>query len=192
LAAGSGCRSYTERGALLGGLGGAGVGALVGHAVGNTGAGAAIGAGVGALTGSAVGGALDDIEAKNRAEIASQLGRPVAQGAATMDEVVSMTQAGVDPRLIINYVNNSGMVQPVTAPDVIYLHQRGVSSEVIQAMQTPRVAAVTPVAVVTPEPPPLIVEEYYGRPYYFGPPQHFHYHHHRPGPRVGWGVSISN
>ena len=38
-----------------------------------------IGAGIGALTGSAIGGALDDIEARNRAEIAAQLGRPVAR-----------------------------------------------------------------------------------------------------------------
>ncbi|MEX2315782.1 MAG: glycine zipper domain-containing protein [Pirellulales bacterium] len=194
LAAAGGCRSYTERGALAGGLGGAGVGALVGHAVGNTGAGAAIGAGVGALTGGAIGGALDDIEAKNRAEIATQLGRPVTQGAATMDEVLAMSQAGVDPRLIANYVNNSGMAQPVTAPDVIYLHQRGVSTEVIQAMQTPRVAMATPVSVVTPAPGPVIVEEYYSRPYLIGPPHpfYYHHHHHRHAPRVGWGVSISN
>src|SRR6476659_9868303 len=107
LAIAGGCKSYTERGALLGGLGGAGVGALVGHAVGNTGAGAAIGAGVGALSGAAVGSAVDDVEAKNRAEIAAQIGRPVSQGAAMMDEVMAMTQAGVDPQLIINYVNNS-------------------------------------------------------------------------------------
>jgi hypothetical protein len=191
----AGCKSYTGNGSLLGGLGGAGVGALVGHATGNTGAGAAIGAGVGALTGSVVGSALDDIEAKNRAEIAAQIGRPVAQGAATMDEVIAMTQAGVQPQLIINYVNNSGVAQPVTAPDVIYLHQRGVATEVIQAMQSPRVAQapVTPVTVVQPAPAPIIVEEYYPGPYFIGRPRHFHHFHHRQrGPRVGWGVSFSN
>ncbi len=190
------CKSpyYADKGALLGGLGGAGVGALIGHATGHTGAGAAIGAGVGALTGGAVGGALDDIEAKNRAEIAAQMGRPVSQGAATMDEVIAMTDAGVDSQLIINYVNSSGTAQPVTAPDVIYLHQRGVTTDVIQAMQTPRVAAVsaaTPVTVVAPEPPPVIVEEYYGHPYFIGPPRPY-YRRRGPGPRTGWGFSISN
>jgi hypothetical protein len=192
LAGSTGCQSpyYADRGALAGGLTGAGVGALVGNATGNTGAGAAIGAGVGALTGGAIGGALDDIEARNRAEIAAQLGRPVAHGAATADEVVAMSRAGVDPRLIANYVSNSGMVRPVSAQDVIYLHQQGVATDVIQAMQSPRVAQA-PAAVVAPGPGPVIVEEHhYGGPY-FGPPRHYYYSH-RPGPRVGWGVSISN
>jgi hypothetical protein len=189
----SGCRSpyYADRGALTGGLAGAGVGALVGNAVGETAGGAAIGAGIGALTGNAIGGALDDVEARNRAEIAAQMGRQVAQGQATVGEVVSMSWAGVDPRLITNYVNNSGMAQPVNAQDVIYLTQQGVSPDVIQAMQTPRIAqGPPPASFIGPPPGPVIIEEYhYGRPYC--PPPHFHYYHHRPRPRVGWGVTFS-
>jgi Glycine zipper len=188
-----GCRSpyYADQGALAGGLTGAGVGALVGNAVGETAGGAAIGAGIGALTGGAIGGALDDIEARNRAAIATQLGRPVAQGQATVGEVVAMSRAGVDPRLIVNYVDNSGVAQPVTAQDVIYLTQQGVSPDVIQAMQTPRVAQA-PLHVVPPPSGPVIIEEYhYGRPYYC-PPPHYHFHHgHHHGPRVGWGISFS-
>jgi hypothetical protein len=186
----NGCRSpyYADRGALTGGLAGAGVGALIGNAVGETAGGAAIGAGIGALTGNAIGGALDDIEARNRAEIAAQLGRPVAQGQATVEEVVAMTRAGVDPRLITNYVSNSGMVQPVAAQDVIYLTQQGVGPDVIQAMQTPRLAQAPPAAVVVPPPGPVIIEEY--RPYH--PAPHFYYHHHhRHRPRIGWGVTFS-
>ena len=119
------------------------------------------------------------------------MGRPVAQGQATVGEVVAMTRAGVDPRLITNYVNNSGMAQPVTAQDVIYLTQQGVSPDVIQAMQTPRVAQGA-ASVVVPPPGPVIIEEYhYGRPYC--PPPHYHYyhHHHHHHPRVGWGVTFS-
>lgn len=186
----TGCQSpyYADRGAATGGLAGAGVGALVGNAVGETAGGALVGAGVGALTGGAIGGALDDIRAENRAAIAAQMGRPVVQGAATIPEVVSMTQAGVDPRLIMNYVNTSGVAQPVGAQDVIYMSQQGVATDVIQAMQTPRVAQV-PVQVAPP-PQPVIVEEYhYGPPFYWGPRYHYYHHHH---PRVGWGVSISN
>jgi hypothetical protein len=201
LAALAGCQSpyYADRGALAGGLTGAGVGALIGDAVGETAGGAAIGAGIGTLTGGAIGGALDDIEARNRAEIAAQLGRPVAQGQATVGEVVAMSRAGVDPRLIVNYVSNSGMAQPVTAQDVIYLTQQGVSPDVIQAMQLPRPAiagapAQGPPAVIAPPPGPVIIEEYnYGPPYF--PPPHFHYFHHHHGhhhgPRIGWGISIS-
>jgi hypothetical protein len=187
-----GCRSpyYADRGALAGGLTGAGVGALVGNAVGETAGGAAIGAGIGALTGGAIGGAMDDIEARNRAQIAAQLGRPVAQGQATVGEVVSMTRSGVDPRLIVNYVNNSGVAQPLNAQDVIYLTQQGVSPDVIQAMQSPRLAQAR---VVAPPPGPVIVEEYhYGRPYYCPPPHHYYHHHHRHhhGPHFGWGISF--
>jgi hypothetical protein len=194
LAAATGCRSpyYQDRGTAAGALGGAGIGALVGSATGDAGAGALIGAGVGALTGNVVGGALDDIEARNRAEIAGRLGRPVAAGAATPSEVVAMSRAGVDPRLIVNYVNNSGVAQPVTAQDVIYLHQQGVSPDVIQAMQTPRVAQAPP-AVVVPPPGPVVVEEVvYGPPPYCAPPHFHYYHHHHHHPHVGWGVSFSN
>jgi hypothetical protein len=189
-----GCQSpyYADRGALAGGLTGAGVGALIGDAVGETAGGAAIGAGIGALTGGAIGGALDDIEARNRAEIAAQLGRPVVQGQATVGEVVAMTRAGVDPRLITNYVNNSGVSQPVGAQDVIYLTQQGVSPDVIQALQTPRVAQAPAYIAPAPPPGPVIIEEFYGPAYC--PPPHYHIYRHghrHHGPRIGWGVSFS-
>src|SRR6185295_7064862 len=97
LLAATGCQSpyHSDQGALFGGLTGAGLGAIVGNASGNPGAGAAIGAGVGALSGAAVGGALDDIEARNRAEIEARLGRQVAAGAVTIADVIAMTRAGV-------------------------------------------------------------------------------------------------
>jgi hypothetical protein len=160
--------------------------------VGETAGGAAIGAGIGALTGGAIGGALDDIEARNRAEIAAHLGRPVAQGQATVGEVVAMSRAGVDPRLIVNYVNNSGMAHAVTAQDVIYLTQQGVAPDVIQAMQAPPVPPASPV-VAAPTGPVIVEEYHYGPPFYRPPHFHyFHHHHrHRHGPRVGWGISFS-
>ncbi len=182
-----GCRSpyYADQGAAAGGLVGAGVGALVGNSVGDAAGGALVGAGVGALTGGAVGSALDDIAAQNRAQIAAQMGRPVAQGAATIPEVVAMTQAGVEPRLIINYIDTSGVAQPVSAQDVIYLHQQGVATDVIQTMQTPRVAE-RPLPVAPAQ--PVIIEEYHYGPPMYGPP---HYYHRRTCPRFGWGVSYS-
>jgi hypothetical protein len=160
--------------------------------LGETAGGAAIGAGIGALTGGAIGGALDDIEARNRAQIATQLGRPVAHGQATVGEVVAMSRAGVDQRLIVNYVNNSGVSQPIGAQDVIYLTQQGVPPEVIQAMQAPRMAQAPVPIVPPPAPAPVIIEEYnYGPPYYCSPPHYHFYHHRHPGPRIGWGVSFS-
>src|SRR5258708_33803328 len=74
----TGCNSpyHADRGALFGGLTGAGGGALAGHATGHTGGGAASGAGVGALHGAAAGPSLDDIEARNAAQCDT---RPQAQ-----------------------------------------------------------------------------------------------------------------
>jgi hypothetical protein len=173
-----GCRTgrYTGPGTLLGGLAGAGVGALIGHKTGDTAAGALIGTGVGAATGAVVGNTLDDIEARNRAQIATQLGRPVAQGAATTTEVLEMTRAGVDPQLIVNYVNSAGMIQPLTVQDVIYLHEQGVRTEVIQAMQSPRVAQLPPTSIAPPSQTVIIHEDPYWP--YCEPHYHFSFGHH--------------
>jgi hypothetical protein len=84
-----------------------------------------------------MGTSLDDIDARNRADITAQLGRPVAPGPATPAEVVAMTHAGVDPRFIVSYINRSTMMNPISAQEVIYLHDQGVNEQVIQAMLTP-------------------------------------------------------
>src|SRR4051812_10089740 len=162
ISAASGCQSssYTQRGTVLGGLGGAGIGALIGRATGHTTAGAAIGAGAGAVTGAAVGSGLDEIEARNRAEIAAQLGRDVDPGGATTVEVLEMTRAGVAPQLIINYVNSAGMMQPLTTQDVIYLRDQGVDANVVQAMLACRVVAMPPGYVrVVPQRQTVIIED---------------------------------
>ena len=190
-----GCNSpyYADRGALMGGLGGAGVGAIVGNAVGNTGAGAAIGAATGLLAGSAIGSGMDEIEARNRAEIEARLGRPVAVGAVTVPEVVAMSQAGVQEDVIISHLQANGSAAVLQSSDLIYLQQQGVSTRVIQAMQSPRpvVMQAAPGPVMVAAPPPVIVEEYHYGPYW-GPRYH-HYHHHRHHRRgTSWGVSVSN
>jgi hypothetical protein len=191
-----GCRSpyYADRGAGVGALGGAGVGALVGNAVGNTAGGALIGAGVGALGGAVVGSAIDEEQAQNRAELAAAMGRQVQSGAATIEEVVAMSQQGVDARLISNYVRTSGMVRPLTAADVIYLHNAGVQTDVIQTMQTPPAPQATGPMIAQGQ--PVIVEEHYYRDPWYGPDFGYCYggpHYRRcgpPGPRVSWGVSV--
>lgn len=189
-AASAGCRSpyYADRGAGVGALAGAGAGAIIGDATGgNAGSGALIGAGLGALTGATVGDAMDEMQARNRAEIAAQMGRQVQGGAASIEEVVAMTHSGVEPVLIQNYVRTSGMARPLTASDVIYLHNQGVATDVIQIMQSP--PAPTAVAAL---PPPVIVEEqYYGPPYCYGP--HFGYYrgfgHRRPHTSIGFSIT---
>lgn len=183
-----GCASpyHADRGALFGGLTGAGVGALVGNAVGNTGAGAAIGAGVGALSGAAVGGALDDMEARNRAEIEARLGRPMAAGSVTIDDVIAMSHAGVPEEVMVSHIRNHGVARPLQTADLIHLQSNRVPPRVIQTMQEPPVQAA-PVVVHQPAPPPVVVHEYYGPPYGYYHYHHRHHHHHRP--HVGLGFS---
>ncbi len=192
-----GCASpyRSDQGALLGGLGGAGLGALVGSATGNVGPGAAIGAGVGALSGAAVGGALDDIEASNRAEIAARLGRPAPTGSVTIADVVAMSHAGVPEQVIVTHIRSHGPAQPLQAGDLIALQQQGISPAVVQALQTstPQVATAGPpsVAVVEAYPPPPPV--YWGPPCgytYYGP--YYRYRPYRRRPGAYWGVSIGN
>jgi hypothetical protein len=190
LLASAGCASpyRSDQGALLGGLGGAGVGALVGDAVGNPLAGAAIGAGVGAVSGAVIGDSLDQIEAQNRAEIEARLGRQVAAGAVTVPDVVAMTEAGVDDELIVNHVRIHGAAQALQTGDIIYLKNNGVSARVIQAMQQPP-APQTIVREVPP--PPVIVEHYYDDPWCYHP--HYHYYHRRHHhPHVSWGLSFGH
>ena len=184
-----GCASpyYADRGAGLGALAGAGAGAIIGDATGgNAASGALIGAGLGAVTGGVVGSGMDEMQARNRAEIAASMGRQVQAGAATIDEVVAMSRSGVDPMLIQNYVRSSGMSRPLAASDVIYLHNQGVSKDVIQIMQSP---PMPPPTFIAQGPPPVIVEEHY-----YGPPvchPHFGYHRgYRHGPRTSFGFSV--
>ena len=187
-----GCRSpyYADRGALFGGLTGAGLGAIIGEAASNNpAAGAVIGAGVGSITGAAVGETLDEIDAQNRARIAQQLGRPVRSGAATTQEIVAMTRSGVDEQLIVSYIRNNGVATQLRAADVISLHEQGVSTQVIEAMQSP---PQSPPAAVSPPYERIVVEEHYPPPppYWWYGPRRYRYRH--CGPRVGWGISISN
>ncbi len=191
----TGCASpdRADQGALLGGLLGAGTGALIGDASGNAGAGAVIGAGVGALTGAVVGNEIDEIEARNRAQIEAQLGRQIRAGAVSIEDVVMMSQSGVQEELIVNHIRANGMIQPPNTQDLIYLNQQRVSSRVVAAMQEPPPVR-QPETVVVRESSPVVVHEVYGPPVYHYPPPYYYRHHHYPPPRPGvsWGVSFGH
>lgn len=194
----AGCATtHAERGALFGGLLGAGTGAIVGNAAGNTLAGTAIGAGVGALAGSAVGDSLDEMEAQNRALIAQQLGREIPAGAVTFDDVIAMTKAGVAEELIVNQIRINGMVRQPTTDDIIRLQKEGVSVNVIKAMQEPPLrrhpSNDRPIVIRESSPPPVVIYEH--DPWWWGPPwphYHYHYRYYRPRPGVSWGITFHN
>jgi len=185
-----GCASpyHADRGALLGGLTGAGAGAIVGDAVGNTAGGALVGAGLGAIAGGAIGSGLDEVEARNRAQIEQQLGRTLPTGGVTVADAINMTRSGVDPELIVNHIRTNGAAQKLSANDLISLQQAGIDKQVIGALQT--ASPPQPVAYAVPPPGVIVEEHYYGpppprryyHPYYCGPP---------PPPAVGFGFSYS-
>ena len=157
LALGTGCYSpyRSDRGALAGGVGGAGVGALAGNAVGHPVVGALVGAGVGAVSGAAIGGAIDQSEANNRALIESRLGRPMQSGAVTVGDVINMSQAGVPENVIITHIQSHGVATPLQPNDLIMMQKTGVSTRVVQSMQGPVVPVAQPV-FVRPVPPPVV------------------------------------
>lgn len=180
-----GCASpyAADRGALVGGLTGAGAGAIVGNAVGSTAGGALVGAGLGAIAGGAIGSGIDESEARNRAYIESRMGRQLAAGGVTVQDAVAMTRSGVDPDLIVNHIQANGMAQQLTANDLIVLQQEGIDKRVIGAMQAiPRQqVAVAQGPVVYGPPPP-----------YYGPPPVVYYRPYPPPPRpmaVGFSYS---
>jgi hypothetical protein len=186
-----GCASpyYADRGAALGALGGAATGAVVGNQLGSTVGGALIGGAVGAVGGAAVGSALDEVEAKNRAEIEARLGRPLPPGGVTVDDIIAMHKAGLPDDVIVTHINAHGMAYSLAHTDLIRMQEAGISSSVMQAAQRP------PVRVVRQVPPPpqaVIVEEYhYGVPCH--PHRHYYYHPGHAGrARLGWGVSIES
>ena len=195
----AGCRSpyYADKGALLGGLTGAGVGAAIGEATNGKGAaGALVGSAVGAMTGTLIGEGLDEINAKNQAMIEERMGRAMV-GAATIQDTVDMTQAGLSDDVIINYLRGNGLTGQLQANDLIYLKQEGVSDAVVRAMQElTNVAATMPVAVA-PGPTPMIVEEHYhsSPPWFYRPHPRWGYHYRHGRPRrnnVSWGFSFGN
>jgi hypothetical protein len=144
------------------------------------------------MTGAAVGGTLDEIDAKNQAQIAAQMGAAAPSGSVTIADAVAMTRAGVSEPLIVTHIQNHGVAQPLGANEIIYLRNQGVSDGVIAAMQAPPPRPVPMPAPVIAAGPPVIVDEVYGPPVFSGPPRHYwRHHHHYHGPRTSFGFSVS-
>ena len=179
--------------ALFGGLAGAGIGAALSKGNSNTGENALLGAALGAVTGAAVGNAVDEVEARNQALFQQHLGSQLT-GSTSINDVVSLSQAGLGDEVICTHIARHGVARSLSAQDLIVLKQSGVSDKVINAMQAPPPRP----SVVAPAGQPVIVEEHY-----YAPPPYpwFHYRQHhrrhfhphrRPRPGVSWGVTFGN
>jgi hypothetical protein len=146
----TGCSSMsnTDAGILGGGAIGAGTGAIVGHALGNTGAGALVGAGVGALTGGLIGHSEDKQEARAIAAANAK--------ALGLTDVAQMSRAGISESVIISQIRTSPTVFSMSATDIVWLKEQGVSDHVITEMQMTASRypgrIYRPVYVVEPQP----------------------------------------
>ena len=187
----SGCQTTTHagRGAGLGALTGGLAGAAIGRHNGDTTTGALLGTAVGALTGAAIGDAVDQ-DAARTAMIEERIGRQLA-GAATLNDVIAMSHAGLGDDVITTHIRANGVAQPPGVNDLITLRNAGVSDAVVTALQQTPPPVVRGVA---PAPPAVIVQEYefFPAPFpppVFCPPRHWRpHHHHHHG--VHWGISF--
>jgi hypothetical protein len=152
----TGCSSMnnTTAGAVGGGAVGAGVGALAGAATGHAGAGAAIGAGVGAITGGLLGNAEDRAEDRQKqaaAAYAASLPKP-----PTLQDIIALTQSHTSDEIIINQIRQSRAAYSLSAPDIAFLKQNGVSDRVVIEMQSRQ----APAAMIVPGQSVYYVESY--------------------------------
>jgi hypothetical protein len=155
--------SNGEKGAVAGGALGAGTGALIGSATHHTGAGAVIGTAVGAIAGGLTGHAIDESERKQDAKLAAATAPP-AREPLRYEDIVQMTRQAVSDDIIITQIRTSNTIFNMTANEITWLKQNGVSDAVIREMQmTPyrqrRVYQAVPVepVYVRPAPPPPVV-----------------------------------
>lgn len=180
----------TERGAVIGGLGGALAGAAIGKHNGETAGGALIGGAAGLLGGALIGNSID-AEQSRRQYYEQQY---IAQNsrAVTISEVLSMTKSGVSDGVMINHINQHGVQQRLEVPDVILLHREGVSEPVLTALQRARVGGTAvyaaPTRVYTS---PVIVHDYHYVPAYPAYAPHYYHHPHHghyrsSGPSFGF------
>ena len=69
-------------------------------------------------------------------------GLALGQGAPSdfspgLQEIVSLAKAGMSDSFIQTYVTNSGRTYNLSADDIVYMHQNGVSDTVIQSLMSP-------------------------------------------------------
>jgi hypothetical protein len=171
LAGGCASMNNTDKGVLAGGGIGAGTGALIGSASGNTGLGAAVGGVVGAVSGGLIGNGIDNAERKAEARLAAATAVPPPPGPLGLTDVVQMAHQHIDDGIIISQIRTTGSVYHLSAQDIIWLKENGVSDPVVREMQATahrpprRVYTATPVyqpVYVVPGPPPPPVRVGFG------------------------------
>lgn len=179
-------------GAVLGGVAGAIIGGIAGHQNDETPEGIAIGGAVGAIAGGLLGNAQEKqmIRDYEHQQYHYQQRQVAISRAVSLNDVVALTQSGLSPNLIVSQIRKQGVTQRIGVPEIIMLHQNGVSEAVIQEMQNAHLAGTTtvvrqtpvtvieqrPAVIVDPNPRVIIHGGYSTR-----GPRHGHYPHRAGG-----------
>lgn len=130
-----GCQSTKTRaveGAAIGGVLGALGGGIVGHQSHHRGEGAAIGAAAGAVTGAIIG---SQIEKPGQTEQVTQTAPAYNPNQMSIQQIVDLTKQGVNEAVIIDKIRLTNSRFNLSASDIEYLKQQGVSQNVINVMQ---------------------------------------------------------
>lgn len=170
-------RYHRRRGAIFGGLAGAAIGAAIGDKGDNETTGALVGGAVGAVAGGAIGNQKDMRiqdqryhahqnqmyrqqlhQHQQQSTLQSQqwaqsdwLSHQRAARAVSIGNVVTLVQRGLGEATIIQYIRVNGVKHRLSVDDIIYLHDKGVSEPIINAMQEATVHAdPNPVVISTP------------------------------------------
>lgn len=125
----SGCESNKTRvaeGAGIGGTVGAIAGGIIGYQSGHPLQGAAIGGAIGAGTGAVVGAQIKKPVQGTQAQASTQI---------TLQQIVDWTKQGVSSDDIIAKIKAANPKYSLTADDLGYLKNQGVSQRVIETMQ---------------------------------------------------------
>ena len=127
-------KTHATEGAVIGTVLGAGAGYGIGTAAGHHGAeGAAIGAVTGALAGALIGGQMNKPGQGQQAQGTTSQGANPNQ--MSLQQVVDLSKQGVNEAVIIDKIRLTNSKFSLSASDVDYLKNNGVSQKVIDVMQ---------------------------------------------------------
>ncbi len=131
-----GCQSTENRaieGAVIGGVVGAAAGGIIGHQSRHGGEGAGIGAAVGAATGAIVGSQMK--KQPGQTAPPAQTAPAYNPNQMSIQQIIDFTKQGVHEAVIIDRIRITNSRFNLTANDINYLKQQGVSQAVINVMQ---------------------------------------------------------
>lgn len=133
----AGCETNKTRvaeGSVIGGVVGATAGGIIGHQSGHGLEGAGIGAAAGAVLGAVVGSQIDKPGQKTQATTPTGQQTPSANQ-MSLQQIVDLTKQGVHEDVIIDKIRLTNSKYTLTADDVTYLKNNGVSQKIISVMQ---------------------------------------------------------